>query len=185
MGDLSATPTTDSDLIARNTAVVQRIFDDVINGRDLAAADDLCADDVVVHVPGLEVPNGPEGLKAFAQSLHEGFPDMRVVIDDVIAADDGVAVRWHSEQQTHTGLYRGIPPTGRTVRITGTNFYRIREGRCAAAWVQADSVGLAQQLGVVPGDDLGSGARVRFILGSIIRLGYLQAKYSLRARSRR
>jgi hypothetical protein len=68
--------------------------------------------------------------------------------------------------------------------MTGNNVYRIREGRVAAAWIEADSVGLAQQLGVVPGDELGSGALVRFILGSILRLAYLQAKYSLRARSR-
>ena len=163
---------------------MQRIFDEVINGRDLAAADDICADDAVIHVPGLEVPNGPEGLKTFVRTLHEGFPDLRVAIDDVIAEDDRVGVRWHTEQQTHTGPYRGIPPTGRAVKMTGINFYRVREGKCEAAWIEADSVGLAQQLGVVPGDDLGSGARVRFILGSVLRLGYLQAKHSMRMGSR-
>jgi ketosteroid isomerase-like protein len=73
---LNTAPATDSDLNARNAALVQRIFDEVINGQDLAAADDICTDDSVIQVPGLDVPNGPEGLKTFARTLHEGFPDL-------------------------------------------------------------------------------------------------------------
>jgi steroid delta-isomerase-like uncharacterized protein len=174
----------DAAAVGRNEAVVRRVFADVINGRDFAAAEEICADDTVLHVPGLQLPRGPEGLKAFARSLHEGFPDLRVVVDDVIAADNAVAVRWHTERQTQTGPYRGIPPTGRAVAITGINFYRLGNGKVKEAWIEADSLGLAQQLGVVPGDKLGSGARVRFILGSLVRLAFLQAKHSTSARRR-
>jgi predicted ester cyclase len=174
----------DAAVADQNETVVRRVFDDVINGRDLAAANEICTDDAVIHVPGLELPHGPEALKAFAQSLHDGFADLRVVIDDVVAADKAVAVRWHTERQTQTGPYRGIPPTGRAVAITGNNVYRLEDGKVREAWIEVDSLGLAQQLGVVPGDGLGSGARVRFILGSIVRLGYLQAKYSIGARRR-
>ena len=170
-----------TDVIAENEALVRRVFDDVINARDLAAAEELCSQDYVMHVPGLQLPGGPDALKGFAQSLHGGFPDLHVVIDDVIAGEDGAAVRWHTDRQTHTGEYRGLPPTGRPVTVTGITFHRIEDGRVTSTYVEADSLGLGQQLGVVPPDDLGSGARVRFILGSIFRLGYLQARHSARS----
>jgi steroid delta-isomerase-like uncharacterized protein len=174
-----------TDVIAENEALVRRVFEDVINARDPAAADEICSDDFVIHVPGLELPVGAEGLKGFVQSLRGGFPDLHVVIDDVIATEDGAAVRWHTDRQTHTGEYRGLPPTGRPVAVTGITFHRIKGGRVTSTWVEADSIGLGQQLGVVPPDDLGSGAKVRFILGSIFRLAYLQARHSARSGSRR
>lgn len=164
---------------------MRRVFEDVVNRQDLDAAEEICTPDARVYVPGMDLPPGPEGLKDFARSLHTGFPDIHVVIDDLIATDDGVAVRWHTDRQTHTGPYRGIPPTGRPVTTTGNNLYRIRDERIDGAWVQADSVGLAQQLGVVPGDDLSSGRRAAFVLGSFVRLGYLQARYAAGFRMRR
>jgi predicted ester cyclase len=171
--------------IAVNEATVRLMFDSVINGGDLSVADDVCADDCVLDVPGVELPSGPDGLKQFACSLHVGFPDLHVVLDDLIATEKGVSVRWHSDRQTHNGVYRGLPPTGRSVRVTGTNFYRLESGRITHAWVQADSLGLAQQLGVVPPDALGSAARVFFIVASLFRLGYLQARHFARSRSHR
>jgi steroid delta-isomerase-like uncharacterized protein len=146
--------------VAANEATVRRVFDAVINERDLDAADEICAEDCVVTVPGLSLPSGPEGLKEFARGLHSGFPDLEVAIDEVIATPDAASVRWRSLRQTQTGEYRGIPPTGRSVTVSGTNFYRLRSGRITEGWVQADSLGLAQQLGVVPPDDIGAGARV-------------------------
>ena len=172
-----------SDAVASNEALVRRVFDDVVNARDLPAADEICTPDAVITVPGMRLSRGPEGLREFARSLHDGFDDIHVVIDDLIATEDGVAARWHTDRQTHTGVYRGIPPTGRSVRTTGNNLYRIKDGRIRAAWVEADSVGLAQQLGVVPPDDLSAGRRVVFMLGTIIRLAYLQATASRRSRT--
>jgi predicted ester cyclase len=172
------------DAAAANEATVRLMFDRVINGRDLSVADDVCADDCVVHVPGVELPTGPDGLKEFARRLHAGFDDLHVVIDDLICAEDGVSVRWHTDRQTHTGEYRGLPPTGRSVHVTGTNFYRLESGRITNAWVEADSLGLAQQLGAVPPDGLGSGARLLFIVRMVLRFAYLQARHSARSRSR-
>jgi predicted ester cyclase len=173
------------DAAARNEHTVRQLFDSVINDRDFAVADEICADDCHLHVPGLSLPRGPEALKQFAGQLVSGFPDLEVEIDEVIATPDAASVRWHSIRQTQTGEYRGIPPTGRSVSVTGTNFYRLESGRITEAWVQADSLGLAQQLGVVPRDDAGAGARVRFVLGSLVRMGYLQARHSLGGRKRR
>jgi len=49
----------------------------------------------------------------------------------------------------HTGNFRGIPPTGRQVRISGINVLRIVGGKIVEAWAISDNLGLMQQLGVI------------------------------------
>ena len=44
----------------------------------------------------------------------------------------------------------GIPATGQTIRVKGMNFYRLKDGRVTDIWTQFDSVGMMQQLGVIP-----------------------------------
>ncbi len=54
---------------------------------------------------------------------------------------------------THTGPFRGLPPTGRKVQFSGLEINRMVDGRVAEHWFQLDSVTLFGQLGlhVVPG----------------------------------
>jgi steroid delta-isomerase-like uncharacterized protein len=97
---------------------------------------------------------GPEpldsnGYKGFMSALLAAFPDSRVVIDDVIAEGDKVAVR-HRLQGTHQAEFQGIPATGRQVEVNGIVIFRIANGKIAEAWLNADIMGMMQQLGVVP-----------------------------------
>ncbi|MDQ6774771.1 MAG: ester cyclase [Actinomycetota bacterium] len=57
---------------------------------------------------------------------------------------------------THTGTFRGLPPTGQRVRFSGLEINRMADGKVAEHWFQLDSVALFQQLGlrVVPGPRL-------------------------------
>ena len=51
---------------------------------------------------------------------------------------------------THTGEFRGIPPTGRQGCVTGITIDRIANGRVVECWTNADDMGLMRLLGVVP-----------------------------------
>ena len=51
---------------------------------------------------------------------------------------------------THTGNFLGIPPTGKQVVFTSTEFYRVAGGKLAEEWVELDMLGLLQQLGAIP-----------------------------------
>ena len=53
-------------------------------------------------------------------------------------------------QGTHRGEFQGIPPTGKQVTISAIGILRITSGRIAETWLNADFLGLMQQLGVVP-----------------------------------
>ena len=48
------------------------------------------------------------------------------------------------------GEFQGIPPTGKQVTISAIGILRITSGRIAETWLNADFLGLMQQLGVVP-----------------------------------
>ena len=94
-------------------------------------------------------PLDADGHRAFMSALLTAFPDSRFVIDDVIAEGDKVVVR-HRLQGTHQAELQGIPATGRQVDIGGIVIFRVENGMIAEAWLNADIMGMMQQLGVVP-----------------------------------
>ena len=51
---------------------------------------------------------------------------------------------------THTGPWLGIPPDGKRINIRLTTIHRISNGKIVEDWVIVESLGLFQQLGVVP-----------------------------------
>lgn len=94
-------------------------------------------------------PLDADGHKAFMSALLMAFPDSSIIIDDVIAEGDRVAVR-HRLQGTHQAELQGVPPTGRPVEVSAIVIFRIQNGVIAEAWLNADIMGMMQQIGVVP-----------------------------------
>jgi steroid delta-isomerase-like uncharacterized protein len=94
-------------------------------------------------------PLDADGHRAFMSALLSTFPDSNFLIDDVIAEGDKVAVR-HRLQGTHQAELQGIPATGRRVEIGAIVVFRIEDEKVAEAWLNADIMGMMQQLGVVP-----------------------------------
>ena len=77
------------------------------------------------------------------------FPDFSVTIEDAIAEGDRVAVRV-TVRGTHQGALMGIPPTGKQIAIKAISMWRVTDGRIVERWESADTLGLMQQLGVIP-----------------------------------
>jgi predicted SnoaL-like aldol condensation-catalyzing enzyme len=82
---------------------------------DLAAADDIFAPDFFSHPLGT---TGPEGVKAAWQAVRARYPEMRTVVEDVVAEGDRVAMR---------STLRGAP--GVMLEI-----FRVADGRIAELW---------------------------------------------------
>ena len=84
------------------------------------------------------------------RSFRAGFPDLEIRPVDVLILGDRAA--WRVEGTgTHTGEFMGIPPTGRTVRFAGVDMGTLQDGKAHHHWSGADTLGMLQQLGVVPG----------------------------------
>ena len=165
-----------------NVAAIRRFFDEVVNEGRLDVADELFAADFDLHAPLDGRESGPAGVKQFVAALRAGFRDLTLEIDEVLVSGDKVVVRWHTVRQTHTGPYRGIPPTGRRVRMSAIEIFRLDDGRIAEAWLELDALGGVRDMGVVPPDELSSGRRALFVIGSLFRFAKLEAQHALRSR---
>ncbi len=51
---------------------------------------------------------------------------------------------------THGGEFMGMPPSGRVVSMGLIDIVRVSDGRVVEHWAMGDSLGMMQQLGVIP-----------------------------------
>ncbi len=130
-----------------NKALCRRFIEQVWNHRNLAAIDELFAPNYVRHAASSpEFGTGPQGVRKMVDYYVAAFPDVRFSIEDIIAEQDKVVLRW-SAQATHRGHFEGIEPTGKLINVTGTTTARIANGKLAEAWENFDALGLLAQLG--------------------------------------
>jgi steroid delta-isomerase-like uncharacterized protein len=135
---------------AQNKAVAMRFFE-AFNARDLDAFDEILAPDAVDHDPQnpFREMRGPEGAKRNAQMYHAAFSDGRFEVHEQLAEGDCVVTRW-TAKGTNDGELMGMPPTGKSVEIDGIGIDRIADGKVVESWGCWDTLGMMQQLGVVP-----------------------------------
>jgi steroid delta-isomerase-like uncharacterized protein len=131
-----------------NRALVERFVEEFWNEGNAATADELFAPDAQIHLPAGDVVN-VDGLKGFAGAFRESFPDWHSTFEELVAEGDRVAERW-TGRGTHRGELQGIAPTGKRVKVPGSVFYRIVEGKIVEFRGQLDMMGMMQQLGVMP-----------------------------------
>ena len=138
-----------------NKALVRRHFEELWNRKDLAAADELMAQDYLEHAvapfgqaePGLV--NGPAATRQTAQWLLAQFPDLQMTIEAMVAEGDTVAARVLSEG-TNLGPLNGVmPPTGKRFAARQSHWFRVENGKLAEHWATREDLVAMLQLGVV------------------------------------
>jgi len=133
-----------------NRALVHRLFEEVWNKGNTSAADDIFDRTYTHHDPATpDFGKGPEGEKKRANLYRTAFPDLQLKIEGTMSEGNNVMVRW-SCRGTHKGDLSGIPPTGKTINITGVSIARFAHGKIVEGWVSWDALGLFRQLGVMP-----------------------------------
>jgi len=132
-----------------NLEILDRSVNEFWNTGDLDKLDEIWSADYAGHDASGFLAGNQEQLRQSAQGIFAAFPDLRISIEDAIAKGDVVVKRWTS-RFTHQGDFMGIPPTGNAVEMTGITIYRFAGGKIVEAWSNADSMGMMQQLGVIP-----------------------------------
>ncbi|MDQ6822609.1 MAG: ester cyclase [Actinomycetota bacterium] len=131
----------------------RRLLEQSFNEGNFELIDQLVAPDAINHDPAtpaqMRALRGPEVLKRTVSMYRAAFPDVRITVDDVIAAHDKVVLRWRSEG-THHGELAGLAPTGVRGSVTGISIDRWKDGKVVEAWAEWDNLGLARQLGAAP-----------------------------------
>lgn len=92
---------------------------------------------------------GPDGIKPIIGSFAQAFPDVRIVIHDMIQAPGQIAVRAEITG-THLGELFGIAPTGKQVSFRLHEFHALDGKRVTTTWHMEDWFGLFLQLGQFP-----------------------------------
>ena len=134
----------------QNKTNVRRLFEEVWNKGNVAAADELFAPTYTHHDSSTpDLGRGPEGEKKRVTLYRNAFPDIRFTVEDMLAEGETVVARW-SCRGTHKGELNGIAPTGKQFNITGVSIARFTNGKMFEGYVNWDALALMQQLGVVP-----------------------------------
>ncbi len=128
-----------------NKALVRALYEDCINTRNLDQLDTLIAPDFT----GARGVQGPREFRATIEAVLAGFPGVCFEIHDLFGEGDKVAVRW-TFRAIHGGEFVGLPPSHADVTQEGNVIYQVRDGRIVRAWLQADRLGVLQQIGAVP-----------------------------------
>lgn len=90
-----------------------------------------------------------EELKHHIAFYEAAFPNYEFIAEDMIAEGDKVVVR-STFRGTHKGDLMGIAPTGKQVTMPLILIYRLADDKIVEHWMQADALGMMQQLGVIP-----------------------------------
>jgi steroid delta-isomerase-like uncharacterized protein len=117
---------------AGNAALARRFIDEVWNRGRSEAVRELVHPNAVGHLEGFEV-RGPDGFLPAWATLLGAFPDLKGIIQDLVAQGDTVVVRW-TASGTHKGPHLGCPPTMRLVGFRGVTWLRFSEGRIIEWW---------------------------------------------------
>src|SRR6185295_7979153 len=132
-----------------NKLLVRRFYEEIDKG-NLAAMDELVAEDYLDHnpppFPGLA--SGRAGLKQAFKILWEATPGFHH-IEEQIAEGDKVVTRLTSYGK-HEGDLPGAPRTGNDLKMTSITIHRIANGKLAEKWAEKDVLGFLIQIGVIP-----------------------------------
>jgi steroid delta-isomerase-like uncharacterized protein len=123
-------------MLEENKALARRWFDEVINGRRPEAVDELFAP-TYIHHGNLGDAMRREEVKQFAAAILAAYPDRQAAVEDMVAEDDRVVVRW-SSSGTRQGVFMGHPPSGKRETATGIWITRIKDGLAVEGWEIVD-----------------------------------------------
>jgi steroid delta-isomerase-like uncharacterized protein len=116
-----------------------------------------------------EVHDGAEEVMAYLKEQQRAFPDGRNEILELHHSDDVVVID-AVLRGTHTGPYRGLPPTGRRFELPFLSIFAFEEDRLVCERVFFDANTILRQLGIAR-DPLSLTGRLGTAVGHPVTVG--------------
>ena len=130
---------------ATNIELVRAAFE-AFNAGDADKCMAFTAADLIMNLAELPEPrHGQHVWREGFEMMKQAFPDLQAQIEDIVAADDRVALRLRF-RGTHSGEFLGIPATGHPIEYVSHEFYRVADGLIAEEWICSDTATLLRQL---------------------------------------
>src|SRR5688572_17749691 len=117
----------------KNKNVVRRFFK-AFGAADVSALDQLLPADFVPHGMPPGYSNDGNGLKKMATDFKAASGSCQNEIEDLVAAEGDKVVARFTTRAVHTGELFGVPPSGRTITMTGMEMYRVSGDMIAELW---------------------------------------------------
>jgi steroid delta-isomerase-like uncharacterized protein len=130
-------------------AVAER-FAATLSAHDIDGFAALFSDSYIQHQVSAAAPppaNIPpkQATVAFFKARLNGIPDLKVEIEALVADKDRVAASF-VYTGTHGGAWFGVAPTGKPLRFTSCDIFRVENGLIAEHWGMGDIAGVLAQL---------------------------------------
>jgi len=93
--------------------------------------------------------DGPQGLKDQFPMFFSAFPDLKIVVHEIVGASGHAGVR-ASITGTHLGEIFGVAPTGQFLDVPIHEFHHLQEGRITHTWHMEDWFGMLNRIGAWP-----------------------------------
>ncbi len=133
----------------QNKAIVRRYLEEVWGKGNVNVLNELADPNIADYNPLPNQAPGIEGQRQAVSMFHSAFKDLHLNVEYLIADGDKVVDHWTLSGK-HTGDFLGMPATGKSFTITGTDISRLSNGKIVEVWHVEDTVGMMQQLGVMP-----------------------------------
>ncbi|MEO8765405.1 MAG: ester cyclase [Ginsengibacter sp.] len=141
---VAATNKTDADI-----KMYAHVWDEIINKRRLDLFNDSnFTSNVVMHASPSDIV-GIDSAKAYYANYLTGFSNITFTIKEVFGQGNKLVKHWNFKG-THTGVFFGIPATGKPVSLDGVTLVRMENGKIAEERDFFDNLDFMQQLGLIP-----------------------------------
>lgn len=132
------------DAAQANKALLRRFYKEVYGEWNMTMVNEVVTPEFLSHDWPLGGPTGPQAFQSYYAALRSAVPDAHYEVDDVIAEDAKVVVRWRL-LGTHQGAFGSIAPSGKPIMLKGIAIYRVESGKLVERWVVSDLYGLLEE----------------------------------------
>jgi predicted ester cyclase/heme-degrading monooxygenase HmoA len=139
--------TTMTKTIQMNKEVVRTLYEQCLNKRNMKLLHEVVSPDYI----GIRGVKGAQGFEEPVAQLIQSFPDIQWDIQELIAEDNQVVVKWKWEG-THTFQFTTFEPTNKLISNEGVAIFEIKDGKIIKSQIQPDRLGFLQAMEVVPQD---------------------------------
>jgi len=123
--------------LEKNKAIIIRFDEACVENNNEAALDELVSVHVINHAAHAGMPKGKESFHHFLNALHAGLSDIKVTALLQVAEYD-LVVTYKVIYGIHTGIFFGIPATGKPISIEAIEIIRLENGKYIEHWVQSN-----------------------------------------------
>jgi steroid delta-isomerase-like uncharacterized protein len=131
----------------KNKEVARNFFEVVLGQDRLERYAESHAPDFVAHAATRD--GTLEEDIAAAREERKALPDMKVIVNQILAERDLVSVYW-TVSGTNTQAGMGFPATGKPIKIDGMTLFRFKNGKIREEWGVWDMLSVLRQAGLYP-----------------------------------